>query len=801
LKHSVKNSIKLCGLSLLTVLASCAPGGNLPIAPPSTQVEQAAEAPLEAQATTAVPGLTGEYFDNIDFTGVKKTRIDSSINSNWGAGAPIAGIQPTTYSVRWTGQIKSRSDELYTFYLASAGAIKLILNGQVILQRLSEHDLVNDKVDVKLKPNTTYDLAIEYSYGSKIKGTAKLEWSGTSFTKQVAAQSNLLSVSSDKLTTLNMLKSSTYGQNFNNADTNLFNTTKINNRFVSFLRLSSQKAGILAATTENTVNYIYKYEVDNKNEVYVSDLKSGRKKNLGSISQFVGVSGEQTIEGDKRLVNAMALFISNGRLIVKPSSNLMQAQTLLTDYCASIIAPPPACDNCSDQAVAYQAVVCNTAATLISFGITGGISGLAKVAGTTLIGRFIISPPGQFGLNAAAEWFGGGISDVPDLFSDNLETAWQRYLDCISSKIGTIRGCPPIQKSTDAISDVKLVNESGIAVVDIAKAVSSKGVSGALTGVADFSFDPLPTPGFATPTLFPHLEYILTRDGDLMTIIYRYTCPSTPQALTANVKLTTNSENEPSKNIPITINCKPIPPKISDPTPNPLNIIAKVGEIATGTFSFQNTVLNSLLNFSLSTSAGLTVSGTPASPLAGGTTEMVTVGALCEVAGTKPYTVTITSDDPLKPSVVETVNVTCTDFPDVIEIGVLYRDEIRGSTEVCFFDPATLIYKYIWKWSNTGHTELRYPISIISPKSVILESTGYDCSNPETPVDANEHNGKYSKWLIASTKYIYGQFIANKPVGFDPDLYQLDYDCSWGHPDPNFCLIYPGPVGVYLRKK
>src|SRR2546427_9392707 len=50
-------------------------------------------------------GLTGVYYDNQDFTGTKFTRIDPTINFNWGYGAPMSGIAPDSFSVRWSGQV------------------------------------------------------------------------------------------------------------------------------------------------------------------------------------------------------------------------------------------------------------------------------------------------------------------------------------------------------------------------------------------------------------------------------------------------------------------------------------------------------------------------------------------------------------------------------------------------------------------------------------------------------------------------------------------------------------------------
>ena len=52
----------------------------------------------DATTATAPPlgagdGLLGQYFDNIDFTGTNFTRVDPTVNFNWGAGSPIRGFR------------------------------------------------------------------------------------------------------------------------------------------------------------------------------------------------------------------------------------------------------------------------------------------------------------------------------------------------------------------------------------------------------------------------------------------------------------------------------------------------------------------------------------------------------------------------------------------------------------------------------------------------------------------------------------------------------------------------------------
>ncbi len=50
-------------------------------------------------------GLLGTYFPSRDHTGEPKTRLDESVDFNWGKGEPMSGIKRDQFSVEWSGQL------------------------------------------------------------------------------------------------------------------------------------------------------------------------------------------------------------------------------------------------------------------------------------------------------------------------------------------------------------------------------------------------------------------------------------------------------------------------------------------------------------------------------------------------------------------------------------------------------------------------------------------------------------------------------------------------------------------------
>jgi predicted esterase len=186
--------------------------------------------------------FTGAYYNNADLSSPVLSRADAAINFDWGKSAPAAGVDPSTFSVRWTGYVKPAFGETYTFYTTADDGVRLWVNGQKVIDRWTDraslpgdanndgvvdfidyqlieqqfntsspqadfnHDNVVNTADVKLffanygktlaasspmdsgtitlVAGQTYDLTLEY-YQVADQANAKLEWSSASQARQV----------------------------------------------------------------------------------------------------------------------------------------------------------------------------------------------------------------------------------------------------------------------------------------------------------------------------------------------------------------------------------------------------------------------------------------------------------------------------------------------------------------------------------------------------------------------------------------------------------------------------------------
>jgi glucose/arabinose dehydrogenase len=137
---------------------------------------------------TSGTGLRGEYFDNLDFSGTRATRVDPAINFNWGQGAPISGIGADTFSVRWTGQVMARYSETYTFYTNSDDGVRLWVNGQKLVDNWSDHGPTENSGSIPLTAGQKYSIVLEY-YDQSGGAQIQLSWSSGSQAKQIVPQS------------------------------------------------------------------------------------------------------------------------------------------------------------------------------------------------------------------------------------------------------------------------------------------------------------------------------------------------------------------------------------------------------------------------------------------------------------------------------------------------------------------------------------------------------------------------------------------------------------------------------------
>jgi hypothetical protein len=135
-------------------------------------------------------GLQGQYYDNLDFTGLKLTRTDATVNFDWGSGSPDPGIGADTFSVRWIGQVQPRYSQTYTFYTRTDDGVRLWVNGVLLIDKWVDQSSFEWSGALALSAGQAYDIQMDY-YENGGSATAQLNWSSASQTKEIIPQTQL----------------------------------------------------------------------------------------------------------------------------------------------------------------------------------------------------------------------------------------------------------------------------------------------------------------------------------------------------------------------------------------------------------------------------------------------------------------------------------------------------------------------------------------------------------------------------------------------------------------------------------
>ncbi|HEY0009228.1 MAG TPA: PQQ-dependent sugar dehydrogenase, partial [Tepidisphaeraceae bacterium] len=119
-------------------------------------------------------GLSGTYYNNIDFQGTNFTRVDPTINFNWGTGSPGGAIAADTFSTRWTGALQALESGTYTFRATTADGVRLSINGQTLFDKLTPTAAsYSGTINLTAGSMHTVDLRFAEDTGD---AAVKLEW-------------------------------------------------------------------------------------------------------------------------------------------------------------------------------------------------------------------------------------------------------------------------------------------------------------------------------------------------------------------------------------------------------------------------------------------------------------------------------------------------------------------------------------------------------------------------------------------------------------------------------------------------
>jgi MSHA biogenesis protein MshQ len=196
---------------------------------------------------SAGDGLKASYWNfdvsgnggNFPISAPTLTQVDPTVDFDWGTNAPVIGINPDQFAVRWEGELLASESGNHIFHTFSDDGVRLWVNDQLVINNWTNHGTtLNSSSAISLTAGQRYNIKMEY-YESAGSAVAKLHWQTPSnSTTRVIPQSQLFSKIDPKTLSVNTTPPCSANSN---EILVVFNT--------------AMKTGVAADSAENPINY------------------------------------------------------------------------------------------------------------------------------------------------------------------------------------------------------------------------------------------------------------------------------------------------------------------------------------------------------------------------------------------------------------------------------------------------------------------------------------------------------------------------------------------------------------------
>lgn len=126
-----------------------------------------------------VPGLKGEYFDNIKLAGSPKvSRIDEKMEFRWTLFSPHPTLAYDWYSARWSGKLKPPKAGTFKIGVEGNDGYRLYLDGKLLIDNWKKRSYRAILKDFDFEAGREYSLKLEF-FEAEGNARLKLVWDAT----------------------------------------------------------------------------------------------------------------------------------------------------------------------------------------------------------------------------------------------------------------------------------------------------------------------------------------------------------------------------------------------------------------------------------------------------------------------------------------------------------------------------------------------------------------------------------------------------------------------------------------------
>jgi glucose/arabinose dehydrogenase len=138
----------------------------------------------------SVSGLLATYYLGVDVLDARLSRVDSTVDFNWGSGSPTPVLPDDGYSVRWSGEVQPLFTETYSFHTYTDDGVRLWVNNQLLINHWVSQSATEWSADIPLTAGVWYPIKMEYFEDGGL-AEAHLSWDSPRQAEQVIPAARL----------------------------------------------------------------------------------------------------------------------------------------------------------------------------------------------------------------------------------------------------------------------------------------------------------------------------------------------------------------------------------------------------------------------------------------------------------------------------------------------------------------------------------------------------------------------------------------------------------------------------------
>jgi hypothetical protein len=131
-----------------------------------------------------IKGIKAVYFTTKNLTDPILSRIDNTINFDWGKQSPDPAVPTDNFSVEWKGFFLASVSGDYTFYTESDDGVRLLIDEKVLVENWTNHGITTDSGTISLEAGKYYPLRLQY-YEKGGKAIIRLSYETSGIAKTI----------------------------------------------------------------------------------------------------------------------------------------------------------------------------------------------------------------------------------------------------------------------------------------------------------------------------------------------------------------------------------------------------------------------------------------------------------------------------------------------------------------------------------------------------------------------------------------------------------------------------------------